>query len=87
MSPATILAHINAQPFRPFSLETVGGKSIDVTDRADIFVYQRMLPIRIIAFNPARASCTSSPDLSLADATRQMIYKAASQVQKRLLHL
>ena len=54
MNPATILAHINAQPFRPFTLETVGGTSIDVTDRADIFVYQRMLPIRIVAFNPAR---------------------------------
>lgn len=51
MTADNILERVNPKPFRPFSLETVGGTWIDVDREQDVLVYERKNPIRMVIFD------------------------------------
>lgn len=38
-------------PFRPFAVETIGGTWIDVDREADVLIYDRKPPVRIVLFD------------------------------------
>jgi hypothetical protein len=52
MTAESILERISQKPFRPFALETVGGTWIDVDREADILIYERKKPVRLVIFDP-----------------------------------
>jgi hypothetical protein len=62
MTAQTILERVNQKPFRPFALETVGGTWIEITDSADVFVYQRKDPVRLVIFDPAGTMFILEPE-------------------------
>lgn len=52
MTTNSILERINQKPFRPFALETIGGTWIDVDREADLLIYERKKPVRLVIFDP-----------------------------------
>jgi hypothetical protein len=51
MTANSILERLSQKPFRSFALETIGGTWIEVDREADILVYERKKPIRIVIFD------------------------------------
>jgi hypothetical protein len=51
MTANSILERLSQKPFRSFALETIGGTWIEVDRDADILVYERKKPIRIVIFD------------------------------------
>lgn len=51
MTANTILERLAQKPFRPFALETIGGTWIEVDREADILVYERKKPVRVVIFD------------------------------------
>ena len=62
MNAITILERIRQKPFRPFALETTGGSWIDVDREADILIYERKTPVRVIIFDPNGRMYVFEPD-------------------------
>jgi hypothetical protein len=52
MTASNLLERINQKPFRPFALETIGGTWIDVDREADVLIYERNKPVRVVIFDP-----------------------------------
>jgi hypothetical protein len=51
MTADSILERLSQKPFRSFALETIGGTWIGVDREADVLVYERKKPIRIVIFD------------------------------------
>jgi hypothetical protein len=62
MTAARILERINQKPFRPFAVETIGGSWIDVDREADVLVYERKKPVRVVIFDPDGRMYIFEPD-------------------------
>ena len=62
MTASNLLERINQKPFRPFAIETVGGTWIDVDREADVLIYDRKKPIRIVIFDPSGRMYVFEPD-------------------------
>jgi hypothetical protein len=48
-----ILQQLRQEPFRALALETVGGTWIDIDRQADVLIYDRRPPVRIVLFDSA----------------------------------
>jgi hypothetical protein len=62
MTASNLLERINQKPFRPFAIETVGGTWIDVDREADVLIYDRKKPIRIVIFDPSGRMYVFEPE-------------------------
>ena len=62
MTASNILERISQKPFRPFALETIGGTWIDVDREADLLIYERKKPIRLVIFDPNGRMYVLEPD-------------------------
>ena len=62
MTASNLLERINQKPFRPFAIETVGGTWIDVDREADLLIYDRKKPIRIVIFDPSGRMYVFEPE-------------------------
>ena len=62
MTASDILERISQKPFRPFALETIGGTWIDVDREADLLIYERKKPIRLVIFDPNGRMYVLEPD-------------------------
>ena len=62
MTDSNLLERINQKPFRPFAIETVGGTWIDVDREADLLIYDRKKPIRIVIFDPSGRMYVFEPE-------------------------
>ena len=62
MTAARILERINQKPFRPFAVETIGRSWIDVDREADVLVYERKKPVRVVIFDPDGRMYIFEPD-------------------------
>ena len=51
MNPQIVNERLRQVPFRPFAVETTGGTWIDVDREADVLIYDRKPPVRIILFD------------------------------------
>jgi hypothetical protein len=62
MTAASILERINQKPFRRFAVETIGRSWIDVDREADVLVYERKKPVRVLIFDPDGRMYIFEPD-------------------------
>ena len=62
MTASNLLERINQKPFRPFAIETVGGTWIDVDREADVLIYDRKKPIRIVIIDPSGRMYVFEPE-------------------------
>jgi hypothetical protein len=62
VSASNILERISEKPFRPFALETIAGTWIDVDREADLLIYERKKPIRLVIFDPNGRMYVFEPD-------------------------
>jgi hypothetical protein len=62
MTASNLLERINQKPFRPFAIETVGGTWIDVDREADVLIYDRKKPIRMVIFDPSGRMYVFEPE-------------------------
>ena len=62
MNAQTILERLNQKPFRAFALETVGRTWLDVDRDADVLVYDRIKPVRIVIFDVSGRMYVLEPD-------------------------
>ena len=62
MTASNILERISQKPFRPFALETIGGTCIDVDREADLLIYERKKPVRLVIFDPNGRMYVFEPD-------------------------
>jgi hypothetical protein len=62
MTTETILERVNQKPFRPLMVETVGGTWIEVDRREDVFVYDRIAPVRVVIFAKTGRMFILEPD-------------------------
>lgn len=51
MNAQIVNERLRQVPFRPFALETIGGTWIDVDREADVLIYDRKPPVRIVLFD------------------------------------
>ena len=51
MNASVVLHQLSQKPFRPLALETVGGSWIDIDREADVLIYERKPPVRIVLFD------------------------------------
>ena len=62
MTAESILEQIKQKPFRPISIQMVGGTWIDVYREADIFVFDRMRTSCVVVFDPERRKLILEPE-------------------------
>jgi hypothetical protein len=62
MTADSILERVEQKPFRPFALETIGGTWVEVDRKADLLLYDRNKPIRLVVFDPNGRMYIFEPD-------------------------
>jgi hypothetical protein len=51
MTAQIVNERLRQVPFRPFDIETEGGTWIDIDREADVLIYDRFKPVRIVFFD------------------------------------